>query len=184
MDLLLHPREEEARRRVDLIAAELGYLDPARRILNEIAEDGFKLPLDAMYSTTLGYLAEVAAAVEETSHAPRLYSLLADYGDMTITAGVTTVCTGAAARRLGVLASTLGDWELAEDHFETALAIDEKMRAPPWKAYSQYEFARMLLRRGKQNDLTRINGLIRDARQTAVRFDMRALLTKLDAAGR
>ena len=57
---------------------------------------------------------------------------------------------GAADRYLGMLAGTLGEWELAEEHFEQALAANLAMEAKTWLAHTNYEYARMLLARGRR----------------------------------
>src|SRR3546814_3969992 len=88
-----------------LIACDLGFQNPALRILEELAETQFAFPLDAKHSTTLAYLAEVCVALEDQGRAEQLYQLLTPYRNLTITAGVTTVCYGAAGRYLGALAS-------------------------------------------------------------------------------
>ena len=61
-----------------------------------------------------------------------------------MTAGATTVCAGAGARRLGSLAALMGDWDVCERLFETALDIDRRMKSPPWLAHSEAAFAAAL----------------------------------------
>ena len=51
---------------------------------------------------------------------------------------------GSAARHLGLLADLLGRRKQAIAHFETALAMNERMRARPWVAHTQVELARVL----------------------------------------
>ncbi|WP_425046479.1 AAA family ATPase [Primorskyibacter sp. S87] len=135
-----------------VIASELGYTEAAERILHEVAATGFDLPLDAIYSTTLSYLADICIAVGNEAHAQTIYELLAPYAELTITAGVTTVCNGAAGRKLGGLAALLGDWNRAETHFETALKLDQAMRARPWITHSKADYATALRRRGRRED--------------------------------
>jgi purine-nucleoside phosphorylase len=53
-------------------------------------------------------------------------------------------CYGSADRYLGALASTLGEWERAERHFERALALNRQMGAQTWIAHTAYEYGRML----------------------------------------
>ncbi len=163
-----------------LIAAELGYSDAAEKILNELAENGFSLPPDAMYSTTLSYLAEICIAVGSKTHAETLYKLLAPYEDFTITAGATTVCTGAAARRLGGLAALLGDWTRSNEMFEKAIEIDTAMKAPPWIAHSKAAFASALRRRGRKADLELACRLDAEALATAQKLSMVSLASKLE----
>ena len=83
-----------------LIAADLGFEGPARRRLRELAETGFELPFDAKRSASLSDVAEVACMLGETDAAARVYELMSVYRYMTITAGIATVCYGAASRYL------------------------------------------------------------------------------------
>ncbi|WP_050931570.1 adenylate/guanylate cyclase domain-containing protein [Aestuariivita boseongensis] len=163
-----------------LIAAELGFVDAAERILNELAETGFQLPRDAMYSTTLSYLADVCVAVDSREHAATIYDMLLPYEHMTVTAGATTVCSGAAARRLGSLAALMGSWEDCEAMFETALDVDRRMHAPPWLAHSKAAFAAALRRRGRKADLRRAIVLEAEALATARELGMVALTARLE----
>ncbi len=163
-----------------LIAAELGYKDPAERILNELAENGFDLPLDAMYSTTLSYLSDICVAVGNVDHAQTLYDLLVPYKDLTITAGATTVCTGAAARRLGNLAALLNDWETSVEMFERAIDIDTRMASPPWIAHSKAAYARALRQRGCKPDQELAFRLEAEALATAQELGMISLRSKLE----
>ncbi len=96
-----------------LIAADLGFEEPARRRLRELAEIGFDMPFDAKRSASLSYVAEVAALLGDAETAARLYELMSVYQHMTITAGIVTVCYGAASRYLGMLAATLGEFDKA-----------------------------------------------------------------------
>lgn len=162
-----------------LIAAELGYNDAAKRILKELAETGFELPHDAMFSTTLSYLADICVAVEHLEHAKTIYDMLLPYERMTITAGATTVCAGSAARRLGALAALMGDWDASNDMFETAIEIDTGMDAPPWIAHSKVAFAAGLRRRGRKQDQERAFHLEAEALATAQKLGMLALKLKL-----
>jgi tetratricopeptide (TPR) repeat protein len=163
-----------------LIAAELGYKEPAERILNEMAANGFDLPPDAMYSTTLSYLADICVAIEHQEHAKTLYGILAPYEDLTITAGATTVCTGAAARRLGRLARVLKDWDAAEKMFEKAIEIDTRMKCPPWVAHSKAAYATALRRRGRQNDVEQAFQLEGEALAISQKLSMVSLRSKLE----
>jgi hypothetical protein len=104
---------------------------------------------------------------------------LTPYENLTVTAGAVTVCYGATGRYLGALAGVLGNWDAAEAHFETALAINQVMRAWPWLAHTQYAYAQMLrLRRGAGDEL-RAHSLLDEVLETAARLDMVALRQKL-----
>lgn len=165
-----------------VIAAELGFIDAAERILSEMIETGFELPPDAMYSTTLSYLADICVAIGHEEHARTVYDKLLPYEQLTITAGATTVCAGAAARRLGNLAALMGDWNAMEHMFETAIEIDTSMRAPPWIAHSKAAFSQALRRRGRKKDIQRALHLEVDALALVQKLDMVMLSARLEAA--
>ena len=162
-----------------LIAADLGFEEPARRRLREMAEAGFEMPHDAKRSASLSYIAEVAVVLGETDAAARLYELMSVYRHMTITAGVVTVCYGAASRYLGMLATTLGDFDRAAAHFEHALEMNERMGARPWLAHTKAEYALLLRRRGGKGALERAEALANEAWETAAELGMVLLKRKL-----
>jgi class 3 adenylate cyclase/tetratricopeptide (TPR) repeat protein len=161
------------------VATDLGHLEMARRNFDEIADAGFRLPMDAKRSATLSYLAEACVALGDTRRAETLYRLLLPYHRVTITVGVATICCGAAARFLGMLASLMGDWQTAEEHFEAAIAMNTDLHAWPWLAHVEHDYAYMLRRCGRQSELARTDRLISDALATASRLGMIALETRI-----
>jgi tetratricopeptide (TPR) repeat protein len=162
-----------------LIAAELGFKEQAQRVLDESREANFSFPVDAKRSTTLSYLADVCATLDDEASARMLYSLLEPYRKLTIMAGVVTVCYGSAGRFLGNLAGVWGDWDSAEEHFEDALRIDREMQAWPWLAHTQHDFARILRRRGRHDDIKLAGALVSESWETATRLEMTALKKKI-----
>ena len=161
-----------------VIASDLGFDEAARKALADMALMG--LPADARRGLTLSYLAEVCARLSDAARAKWLYDELLPYRDNMILAPVATVCCGAAGRYLAMLASTMGDWTTAEEHFETALALDERMHAWPWLAHTQYEFAGLLLRRGRADDRIRASALVAAAAEAAERLGMLTLQKRVD----
>jgi tetratricopeptide (TPR) repeat protein len=155
-----------------LIAADLGYRDAAQRRLNELARNGFEMPLDAKRSASLSFLSEVAISLGDTEAAQRIYDLMLAYKDMTITAGVATICFGAASRYLGMLSAELGDFERAAEHFEHALEMNAASGARPWLAHAQAEYADMLLKVGSKKAIERAMSLSEQASATAAELDM------------
>ena len=167
-----NPEEATWRPGLALIASDLGFVEPVRKIFDQLAEDGFKLAHDAKRSVTLSYLAEVCARLQDRKRAELLYKILQPYADLTITMGLTTVCYGAAARFLGLLSATFENWETAAEHFEVAIAKNTELRAWPWLAHSQADYAAMLRTRGDQNDSARIEELLDSASTAAAHYDM------------
>ena len=91
---------------------------------------------------------------------------------MTITAGILTVCYGAASRYLGMLAATLGELDKAEEHFEHALEMNERIGARTWLAHTKAEYALLLRRRGRRGDSERVEVLANEAWKIAAELDM------------
>jgi tetratricopeptide (TPR) repeat protein len=162
-----------------LIAADLGYRDAAQRRLSELARTGFAMPLDAKRSASLSFISEVAVSLGDREAAQTIYDLMLAYKNMTITAGVATVCFGAASRYLGMLSATLGNFEKAAEHFEHALEMNEASGSRPWLAHTQAEYANLLLKIGSQKALERASSLSEQAWEIAAELDMVRLKKRL-----
>jgi len=174
-----NPEDVAWRPGLALIASDLGFKEAARKAFENLAIGGFAFPIDAKWNLTVSYLAEVCARLGDVPAAEQLYDLLLPYRDMTITAPTATVCCGSAARYLGRLASVIGDWPRAEEHFEAALAIDERLEAWPWLAHTQYEFAAALLARRTPGCRVRADNLLAAAAETAQRLGMTSLQQRI-----
>jgi hypothetical protein len=137
------------------------------------------MPLDAKRSTSLSFLAEVAVRLGDTEAARTLYEIMLAYEEMTITAGVSTVCFGSASRFLGMLSDTLGDFKRASRHFEHAVAMDAASRSRPWLAHAQADYASLLLKVGSKKSIAKAMALSDLAWATAAELDMVRLKKKL-----
>ncbi len=179
-----HPEDSTWRPGLMLIASDLGFEAQARRSLDQMAESEFSLPMDSKRLVTLTYLAEVSARLRETEHAERIYAALLPFRDQAVTVPAFTLCCGAAARYLGLLASALGDWSAAEAHFEYALQMNERLRARPWLAHTQHEFSIMLSARHRRGDQARAADLLASATAAAKELKMFALLERIGGAAR
>jgi hypothetical protein len=162
-----------------LIASDLGFAAQAERSFEALAESGFALPLDSKRTVTLAYLAEVCARLGDAGRAERIHELLLPYRELAIVVPIHTICCGAAARYLGMLSVTLGDWPAAERHFEAALALEERMKAWPWLAHTRCEYAVMLLARGRPQDRVRIAELREMSLAAADRLGMARLRQRI-----
>jgi tetratricopeptide (TPR) repeat protein len=179
-----NPEDATWRPGLALIASDLGFADAARKAFDGLAAAGFAFPTDAKWSVTMSYLAEVCARLGDARRGERLYEMLLPYRDLTVIAPVSTVCYGAAARYLGILAGVLGDWRTAEQHFEAALAMNEDLRAWPWLAHTQHEYAAMLRARAERGDAARAAALLAAAAETAEHLEMPALQQQIRKLGR
>jgi class 3 adenylate cyclase/tetratricopeptide (TPR) repeat protein len=162
-----------------LIAVDLGFRDAAQRRLNELARTGFAMPIDARRSASLSFISEVAVGLGDKKAAQTIYDLMLVYKDMTITAGVATVCFGAASRYLGMLSVALGDFKKAARHFEHALEMNAASRSRPWLAHTQAEYANLLVKIGGRKELDRASSLSEQAREIAAELDMARLKKRL-----
>ena len=162
-----------------LVAADLGYREAAQRRLSEMARTGFAMPLDGKRSASISFIAEVAVSLDDTVAAQAIYDLMLAYKDMTITAGVATVCFGAASRYLGMLSATLGDFENAAEHFEHALEMNAASGSRPWLAHTQAEYANLLLKVGSKKAIERAMSLSEQAWATADELNMVRLKNRL-----
>jgi tetratricopeptide (TPR) repeat protein len=173
-----HPEESLWRPGFILIALDLGFHTEGRRQFETLAESDFALPVDAKRSITLSYVAEACAELGDAQRAEKLYELLWPHRDTAILAPPTTVCVGAAAHYLGMLAGTMGEWEKAEAHFEAAQTMNEHMKAWPRLANTRLAYARMLLARGRNEDRLRAAELRSMAVAAAERMGMKSILQR------
>jgi DNA-binding NarL/FixJ family response regulator len=75
----------------------------------------------------------------------------------------------------------MGKWEEAAGHFEAALASQARTQALAWLARTRYDFARLLLVRGKHPDRERASGLLVAALEAAHQIGMPRLVEQVAA---
>ena len=161
-----------------LIASDLGFHAQARQHFETFAAADFTLPQDSKRQLTLTYFAEVCAELGDAARSERLSELLQPYRDVTVMAPPSTLCCGATRHYLGRLAATMKDWPAAEEHFHEALVLNEQLKAWPSLAWTQFEYARMLLARGRNGDSVVADELRSKAVAAAERMGMGALLQR------
>jgi hypothetical protein len=79
-----------------------------------------------------------------------------------------------------MLAGVLERWEVAERHFQDALAMNERMGAMPLAARTRYAWAAMLLRRGESGDADRAAALLDEGEAVARDTGMVRLIREID----
>ena len=139
----------------------------ARRSFELMAAKDFDdLPEEAAsMASTLALLSEVCFRLRDEERAPRLYELLRPLAPYNVT--VYDFFFGSASRYLGQLASLLGRRDDAEQHFEEAVAMNERFGALPWTALTQYDWACLLEGRREAGDAERAGELTQAALTTA-----------------
>lgn len=166
-----------------LFSLETGRETDARRLLDELAEDGFAgLQRDVLWLLGVTLLSEIAAHFGDRERAAALYELLLPHAEQCVVAE-SAVCHGSAARALGVLSATLGRYDAAATHFDAALKMNEAIRSPLWTARTQHDYARMLRRRDGPGDGDRAAELAGKAAETAARLGLTALERRLETMG-
>ena len=164
--------------------AELGLMDKARTIFEELAVNEFMgIQQDGVWAASITFLVEVCASLGDRERAEVLYRVLSPYAGYAVVASE-WASVGAASRFLGQLAATTGRWQDAESHFDQALAMNARMGAKPWLAHTQFQYARMLLARSAPRDVERAKILLDDACTIARQLGMRSLETRISDVSR
>ncbi len=157
------------------VYAESGRVDEARRLLDDLAREGFRdIWRDLTWPFTMWLLAEIVTLLDDRDRAASLYDLLEPFAERCAVVA-TWWSSGAVARSLGNLAATLGRFDAAERHFESALAMNARMRARPLVAWTQHDHARMLLARGASGDAEKATTFLDHAIVAAREIGMVAL---------
>ena len=123
-----------------------GRLEEARATLAVLAGTSFELPIDPTWHVMMCAAAEVVHHVGDVEAARVLYPRLAPWADVWANTGGISV--GVTAYYLGLLATSIGETELAERHFADAAMRYEAAGAPAHLGRTQLEQARSLAQRG------------------------------------
>ena len=163
------------------VLAELGMETEARRELERLASDGLDAFRASLWQAALTYLADACAALGDERMAALVYPELEPLAGGNVMIGHLVACYGAADRYLGMLAATLGEEERAEEHFERALELNRRMRAPTWVAHTAWQYGRLLA--GRPGARRRAEALFGEAGQLAARIGMESLSARLRGLG-
>jgi DNA-binding CsgD family transcriptional regulator/tetratricopeptide (TPR) repeat protein len=164
------------------VLAELGMQSEARRELSRLAAEGIDGFQASLWLATLTYLTDACAALGDEAMAAIVYPELEPLAGTTVMIGHLVACYGAADRYLGMLAATLGEPGLAEEHFQRAMEQNKRMGASTWLAHTGYEYGRFLLRRGP-GMRDRAEALLGEAAGLAEQIGMEGLLGKIRLLG-
>jgi hypothetical protein len=150
------------------VLLETDQMDAAASVFDELSATGFAHPTNnaawLMFGTECAW---VCARLGRDDCVPRLRAMLEPYAEQLVVTAFAGWVTGPVAFYLGVLATTVGDWENAEAHFTSAAATHERIAAPTWLAHTRVEWARMLLARAEPGDGERAHDLLHQALATA-----------------
>ncbi len=164
------------------VLAELGMEVEARQELAKLASTGIEEFRASLWLGTLIYLTDASAALGDEAMAALLYPELEPFAGENVMIGHLVACYGSADRYLGMLAATLGDAALAEQHFDRALEQNRGMEARTWFAHTAYEYGRFLRGRGA-GVRAQADALLGEAATLAESIGMAGLLAKISRLG-
>jgi tetratricopeptide (TPR) repeat protein len=161
-------------------SAAAGRLDEA-----QITFDGFRtqgladIARDYVWVATLSLFSRLCALLDEAQTAAHLYELLLPHRSEIVT--TQAMWLGPAAHDLGLLATTLGRYDEADEHFHAAAAVEERIDARAIRVHTHVEWAGMLLRRGTVGDIERARNMLETARNTARELQLTGMEPRLQA---
>lgn len=162
------------------VAVDLGQLADARAVVDMLAADRFGgVPLNNDWSLSMSLLADVIHALGDGGRAQELYDVMLPAAGRCVETLEGSV--GAIDHPLGLLASTTGQHDLAVDHLESGLVINERMGARPWAAHTRVALAEVLAARGGPDDAARARAELERAREVNAHVGSRRLAERIDA---
>jgi tetratricopeptide (TPR) repeat protein len=177
------PRFVYARVSVSVTDADLGEEAAARRLLRFLADDLPGRRRDGLWLPAVAVAALAAARLRDPAAADRLHAALLPYRDQVIVGTMPhpVVCFGSASLYLALLARTTSRWAEAAEHFEAAVAANDRLGADPLLARTRYEYARMLLARDRPGDRRRADRLLDQALAAAGALGMAGVVRGIEA---
>ena len=162
-----------------VIYAEMGLGDEAREQFERLAADDFAdVPRDRFWLTCMNLLSLACAHLEDRARAQVLYDLLLPFADRLIVIGGVAAPHGSAHTYLGLLATVLDRFDVAEEHFLAAISADRKLGASHSSIRTQVDYAQMLLRRGGPGDREKVEQIVEDVLPEAKRLGLDAFVAK------
>jgi DNA-binding CsgD family transcriptional regulator len=165
------------------LLVELGMEEEARRELERTRLEGLEPLRSGLWVASLIFLADACAGVGDSALAALLYPELVPLSAGNVVIGHGVACYGAADRFLGLLATTLGEFALAIEHFERALAVNRRMGAVTWTAHTLYAYGRTLRMRGHPGDAVQASELLTESAALASQIGMPVLLARARGLG-
>lgn len=160
---------------------EVGDRDGARGIFDVLAADGFAaVPRDLVWPGAVSLLSEVCAGLADAEMAEVLYRLFGSHAGLLVVTANALHCPGPVDRYLGMLAATAGHPDRAEVHYRAALALEERIQAPPLEARTCLWYGRLLVERGERGDEEAAERMLGRAADIARELGMRRITEQVD----
>jgi hypothetical protein len=137
------------------------------------------VPRDHHRPVTLCFLARACGSLGDTAIAAELYDALQPFH--LLVNGLTIWC-GPPTQELGVLATTLGRYDVAEAHFADAVDRQDRIGARGTVVHTRIAWADMLRRRNRSGDSERARALLNEAKAAARALGLPHLEARVDLA--
>ncbi len=175
----LSPTAAQAYRACQLWMA--GEKEEARRIYESFVSNGIEtFPEDWGRMTAWIRVADLAVVFRDAEVARSLYAKISPDADGTL-AIWSTLNEGSAHRVLGRLAAVQDQKDRAREHFENAIAANQRMNAKPWLALTQCDYAELLLRgTPRVRDIDQVYLLLKSARLISEGLSSALLSQRID----
>jgi class 3 adenylate cyclase len=137
--------------------SETEDLDACRGEFDALAADDFdQLRRPGAFDTrvALALLGDACARLQDADLARPLYEWYLPFAGQNVCVFL-TLSIGSADRQLGLLATLMDRFDVAETHFKSALDMNARLRARPALAWTKRDYAAMLLRRNAPGDRDR-----------------------------
>ena len=134
-------------------------------VLEELAANSFAFPEDSGWFAGVINCARVAIELQLVDHCGRLYEMLAPYHDQVPFNGLGP--QDPVATYLGGLATVLGRYDDAEQHFREASRLNERGQMLYAAASTDLLWGQMLRRQNQPGDIERARALLEGARNSA-----------------
>jgi DNA-binding CsgD family transcriptional regulator len=129
----------------------------------------------------LSQRARAAAILGDADGAADAYERLKPWATYFVVGGTGLVAMhGSTEFTLGCLAASLGKTDAALRHLRSAVAANARAGLPPFEIESQYELAKVLVRRGRREDRSEALVVAGDAARTAAQLGMGPLRTQAE----
>lgn len=164
-----------------MMHAELGNIEAAREDYEHVAASQFAgIQRNFLWLASLSSLTEVTAAFNDDDRAAILYEMLLPYARINIMSTPLGPCRGFGSRELGLLATTMRRWDVAESHFRDAVVLNEASGMVAFAARARRDYAAMLLKRRLDGDATQAMELLDTARDAAAGLGLVPLAERID----
>ncbi len=155
-----------------------GAVEECRAELDDIARHDFiDVERNGSWLATMSCIADAIHLLGDRARAAQVYELLLPFADQNITAAHVG-CRGSVSQWLAILTATMGNVDVAEAHFEAALAMNARIGARPHLLSTSYAYARMLATTSDGSRRARAHGMLQQAQLEASALGMTSLATR------